>query len=86
MPSPRSDQPMIQNEPNKQYIRFQNDSNAPIIKSNPRDDAKNVGLLNSRKSGLKFRNSNISFESNQEQNDSSNNFFLNSNNYSNRRN
>jgi len=68
MPSPRSDQQtMIQNEPNKQYIRFQNDSNAPIIKSNPRDDAKNVGLLNSRKSGLKFRNSNISFESNQEQ-------------------
>lgn len=58
MPSPRTNDPNEQENTNrkidinKQYIRYQNDLNVPIIKDrsyNSRDDSKNSNLLSSRK-------------------------------------
>ena len=58
MPSPRTNDPNEQENTNrkidinKQYIRYQNDLNVPIIKDrsyNSRDDSKSSNLLSSRK-------------------------------------
>lgn len=91
MPSPRSDQIISQQEPhnrktelNSQYIQFQNESNVPIIKGSTREDGRNGGLLNGRKSGLKLKNSSDTHAPSLEQKNE--NYFLNDRNLSSRRN
>ncbi len=88
MPTPRSDQVISQNESNNrkielsnQYVNFKSESNVPIIKGNSREDGRNIGLLNGRRSGLKLRNSDA--PSLEQKND---NYFLNDRNMNSRRN
>ena len=89
MPSPRSDQIIAsKHEPNNrkmelsnQYVNLKNESNVPIIKGNTREEGRNIGLLNGRRSGMKLRNSDA--PSLEQKND---NYFLNDRNMNSRRN